>query len=252
MSDKIEYYFKETTNQVFVSGSSTKSGMNTLITSPKNNPTVDNNTTAKISSLGTNLTYLVQNGVDDTTEIPIADNQELWIYRGWQPANTLDANAYRYNPHLHRPYKAYMLTETGSGVPAFPWLAKGDNLYDFGLDTGNILNVPSIFSEKTLGSNGNISTQAGVNSAAAFSGSFTVYGGNRGVHPFIYTRYNSLASAPAAGADVVIKDDTQSTIATISQTQTAVSTNSTPKLYPSVNLPDGEYTFTSRIIILVL
>ena len=248
MSDKIEYYFKETTNQVFVSGSSTKSGMNTLITSPKNNPTVDNNTTAKISSLGTNLTYLVQNGVDDTTEIPIADNQELWIYRGWQPANTLDANAYRYNPHLHRPYKAYMLTETGSGVPAFPWLAKGDNLYvNTPFNNGNILNVPSIFSEKTLGSNGNISTQAGVNSAAAFSGSFTVYGGNRGVHPFIYTRYNSLASAPAAGADVVIKDDTQSTIATISQTQTAVSTNSTPKLYPSVNLPDGEYTFTSSI-----
>ena len=76
MADKIEYYFKETTNQVLVSGSSTTSGMNTLLTSPKNSPIVNSNTTAKISSLGANLTYVVQNG-SDTTTIPIGDNQEL-------------------------------------------------------------------------------------------------------------------------------------------------------------------------------
>ena len=248
MADQIKYYFKETTNQIFVSGSSTKSGMNTLLTSPKKNPTVNNNTTAKISSIGANLTYLVQNGVDDTTEITIADNQELWIYRGWQPANTLDANAYRYNPHLHRPYKAYMLTETGSGVPAFPWLVTGSNLYvNTPFNNGNILNVPSIFSEKTLGSNGNITTQEGVNSTSIFKGIFTVSGENRGVHPFVYTRYNRLISAPASGATITIKDSTQSIIATISQAQTAVSTNTTPKLYSSVNLPNGEYTYTSSV-----
>jgi len=51
MADEIKYYFKETTNQVLVSGSSTTSGMNTLLTSPKNSPIVNSNTTAKISSL---------------------------------------------------------------------------------------------------------------------------------------------------------------------------------------------------------
>ena len=152
MSDEVKYYFNEDTNQILVSGSSTKSGMNTLLTSPKNSPIINGNTTAKISSLGANLTYTIQNG-SDTTTIPIADNQELWVYRGWQPVNTGDANAYRYNPHLHRPYKAYMLTETGSGITATPFSPTGFPLYsNTPFNDGNLFDVADRFEERVLGS----------------------------------------------------------------------------------------------------
>lgn len=246
MADEIKYYFKETTNQVFVSGSSTTSGMNTLLTSPKNNPIVNGNTTAKISSLGANLTYLVQNGVDDTTEITIADNQELWVYRGWQPANTEDANAYRYNPHLHRPYKAYMLTETGSGTSASPFLPTGFPLYsNVPFNTGNIFDIVDKYDERVLGSNGNISTQERVNSIVAFSGSFTVENENRGVQPYVFTRYGSLPTPPGSGATIEVKDSTQAVVATLVQSQTATGFPTVP--VSSGNLTNGEYTFTSSI-----
>ena len=246
MADEIKYYFKETTNQVFVSGSSTTSGMNTLLTSPKNNPIVNGNTTAKISSLGANLTYLVQNGADDTTEITIADNQELWVYRGWQPANTEDANAYRYNPHLHRPYKAYMLTETGSGTSASPFLPTGFPLYsNVPFNTGNIFDIVDKYDERVLGSNGNISTQERVNSIVAFSGSFTVENENRGVQPYVFTRYGSLPTPPGSGATIEVKDSTQAVVATLVQSQTATGFPTVP--VSSGNLTNGEYTFTSSI-----
>ena len=38
--DKIQYYFKEDTNQILVSGSDTKAGMNSLIIDDKNPNTV--------------------------------------------------------------------------------------------------------------------------------------------------------------------------------------------------------------------
>ena len=248
MSDQVKYYFKETTNQVFVSGSSTVAGMNTLLTSVKDpTPVLNSNLTAKISSLGTSISYVVQNdGQYSDTVIPIASNQELWVYRGWQPVNTLDADAYRYNPHLHRPYKAYMLTETGSGVPAFPWLPTGST-YSNSSTAGSSTNIPSIYSEKTIASNGNIPGQPGISSPSIVMGSFEVYGDNRGVHPFILTRYNSLPNAPGIGSTFTIKDDIGTVIAELFQNQTATNTNTTPTLFNNVTLPNGLYSYTSSI-----
>ena len=58
----IQYYLKEETNTILVSGSSTRDGMNALLTSSKNAEAVfDPNLTAKISSLGMNTSYIVQN-----------------------------------------------------------------------------------------------------------------------------------------------------------------------------------------------
>ena len=77
---EVKYFLNEMKNQILVSGSSTKAGMNALITSSKNPNTVfDQTLTAKISSLGINSSYIVQNGTDTTT-IPIASDQELWVY----------------------------------------------------------------------------------------------------------------------------------------------------------------------------
>ena len=121
----IKYYYKEDTNQILVSGSDDKDVLNSYLTSSKNASTIFNpNLTAKISSLGLNSSYVVQNG-DDTTTIPIADNQELWVYRGYNQDGGTDGDTYRYNPFLHRAYKAYILTETGSGMPTFPYLPEG-------------------------------------------------------------------------------------------------------------------------------
>ena len=192
MPNQIRYYLKETTNQILVSGSADAGEMNALLTSSKNpNTAFDANTTAKISSLGTAVSYVVQNGTADGTVIPIADNQELWVYRGYQTAGIGDANAYKYNPHLHRPYKAYILTETGSGIPVEPWLPAGIP-YE-GSFTGNSQGplgqqgfFGQIFSEgynaRQIGINGNWN-----NPSAAYqittnpiSGSFTVYGESRG------------------------------------------------------------------------
>ena len=63
----IQYYLKETTNQILVSGSSP---INDQLNAIKDPITVaNNNFTSKISSLGTNISYVVQNGVEFTNLI---------------------------------------------------------------------------------------------------------------------------------------------------------------------------------------
>jgi len=196
MADQVKYYLTEDTNQILVSGSSTRDGMNALLTSSKAPLTLfDANYTAKIVSLGTAVSYQVQNGTADGTIIPIADNQELWVYRGLQTIGTGDANAYRYNPQLHRPYKAYILTETGSGVPIEPWLPVGNSI-NYNVDT-SITNIPSKYGEKQIAAIGNVTGSITPN---AVSGSFTVFNAQRGVHPFAYTKYTTVSSPPVLGA----------------------------------------------------
>ena len=196
MSDQIKYYFKEDTNQILVSGSSTKDGMNILLNSTKNpSPIFDDFTTTKISSLGANVSYVIENSgqIGGDTTIPIGNSQELWIYRGWQTLGTGDANAYRYNPHLHRPYKAYILTETGSGAIALPWSPTGKAPFsDFPIDDGGSeLSIPDVYNAEYLSSNGNTANREGINYKAIVQGEFTIFSENRRVHPYIYTRYST-------------------------------------------------------------
>ena len=259
MPNQIRYYLKETTNQILVSGSADAGEMNALLTSSKNpNTAFDANTTAKISSLGTAVSYVVQNGTADGTVIPIADNQELWVYRGYQTAGIGDANAYKYNPHLHRPYKAYILTETGSGIPVEPWLPAGIP-YE-GSFTGNSQGplgqqgfFGQIFSEgynaRQIGINGNWN-----NPSAAYqittnpiSGSFTVYGESRGVHPWVYTKYLSQNGANVFGSNIEIFQESpgpRTLIGGISQGQ-FFSPNQNPVTYPQITLTNGIYSYTS-------
>ena len=134
--------------------------------------------------------------IQSATVIPINSDQELWVHRGYQPTNVIDSNAYRYNPHLHRPYKAYILTQTGSGIPAVPWFPIGNPVNTL---TGNSsgVDIPTVFSEKQLGILGNTTSNI---SASGVSGSFEVFGENRQIVPWIFTKYNTLSSPPALGA----------------------------------------------------
>ncbi len=134
-NEVIRYYFNEAKNRILVSSS--KAGANTSISTmnaelAKTKETYfDSNYNTKLTILGTPMTYTVQNGSADGTVIPIEVDQELWVYKGYNTTPG-DQNNYRYNPHLHRPYKAYIVTTTGSGTPSSPWLPTGQNMNYFG------------------------------------------------------------------------------------------------------------------------
>ena len=202
----IQYYLKEDNNQILVSGSTTRDGMNALLTSSKNNTAVfDPNLTSKITSLGMNTSYIVQNGPADVTEIPIAQNQELWVYRGYNTNGGTDGLTYRYNPHSHRPYKAYILTETGSGIPGFPYTPTGSALSQFPNANNIGTDIPGKYIESKQAIVGNLQTvylpgSAGQLSPLAISGSFIIWDDSRDLHPFIWTQYSNLPSPPAVGA----------------------------------------------------
>lgn len=214
----IKYYFKEDTNQILVSGSDNKVGMNVLLNSTKlPTPPVGGVFLSKISSLGMNSSYVVQNG-NDTTEIPIADNQELWVYRGHNGGSDGDGPTYRYNPHLHRPYKAYILTETGSGTPAHPFSPTG-SLINTNAGNGTLgQDIPSFYLEGQLEILGNSNILI---SSSAVSGSFTVYDDTRNIYPWVFTKYHTLSSPPGYGAQVAVyKEDATLTFVTGSSSNT--------------------------------
>ena len=303
---KIQYYFKEDTNQILVSGSDSVVNTNALITSSKN-PITQGSTfyNSKIVNFGTDTSYMVKNGPEFTslingqslnifnsvvvdnlavtspiqitgnqngtgasvtlesqyvgvsdenrilqivvvetgsnwvngetitiptsqlitngftnpsenlvitltsqnlneygTEIPLKSDQELWVHRGY---STVDGdfgdseertNPYRYNPHLHRAYKAYIVVETGSGLPANPWAPLG-NPVNTDAQSSSGGDFPGKFLEKQLAILGNTSSTLSTN---AISGSFTIFHGSRDPHPFVFTKYHTLSSPPIAGA----------------------------------------------------
>ena len=282
----IQYYLKETTNQILVSGSSP---INDQLNAIKDPTTVaNNNFTSKISSLGTNISYVVQNGVEFTnlilnqllpytqpttsatlstnvtkngsingtgaiiqlkavgttislarvvgigsgfqvgevisfsqsellalgftavssgititlstnnivessTEIPLKNDQELWVYRGYNTVGG-DGDTYRYNPHLHRPYKAYIVTETGSGAPASPFIPLGGNVYTSVVDSN--VDINDVFLEGTLAGLGNGILNGVTQINEQVSGSFQVFHEEMVVHPFVFTQYTSISQTP--------------------------------------------------------
>jgi len=301
----IKYYYKETTNQVFVSGSDSTSGMNALLETIKDPaPILNANYTSKITSIGANVSYVVDNGVEHrylvpsngginfgsitvtgagggtpitgldgsisgsnaamsvvstevssgvyqitqvsilsgngsyplsdgwaigetititaaqlntvsipttsdlvinlqasninftSTTIPIADNQELYVSRGFNTVSG-DGNTYKYNPYLHRPYKSYILTETGSGTPSDPYLPVGNPVNTGANDTQGSIFIDA-YDYAQLSIVGNV---GGTHvSQSLDSGSFTIFHENRDVEFWIFTKYHTLSSFPIAGA----------------------------------------------------
>ena len=110
-NETLRYFFNESKNRILVSSS--KAGANNSLSIMNAELTsshltfFDSDLVSKLTTVGTSMTYTVQNGTADTTVIPIEPDQELWVYKGYSPG-TGDGNYYRYNPYLHRPYKAYI------------------------------------------------------------------------------------------------------------------------------------------------
>ena len=135
------------------------------------------------------------------TEIPLKADQELWVHRGYSTVGgdgdgVTRSNPYRYNPHLHRAYKAYIVVETGSGLPANPWAPLGNDINtNASSTTGG--DIPGKYLEKQLSIIGNSSTAI---TSSADSGSFEIFHSSRDPHPFIFTKYQTLSSPPIAGA----------------------------------------------------
>ena len=220
---EVYYYYKQDTNQILVGsadGSLTNvADMNALITSSKASvPLTDINTVARIKSIGQSISYqseAVYNSASNGEgfSIPIEDDQELWVYRGIQPVNTVpqgtptdagpgDSNHTQYNAYLHRPFKLYMLTETGSGVPTSPWLPIG-NFYNESTGGGTNNYVSSLqFNVKQQDVVGNLdySSNNFLVSKSRASGSFTVFKQEMGVRPWVFTKYSLLGTPPAVGS----------------------------------------------------
>ena len=234
---QVYYYYKQDTNQVLAGAAgnsiSNVAGMNALLTSSKSPvPLTNPLTVARIKSIGQAISYksdVVYNSASagysgiEGFEIPIQDDQELWVYRGIQPQNTTpsntptnagpgDSNHTQYNAYLHRPYKLYMLTETGSGVGSKPWLPFG-NFYGDGTNNTFSGTFSNQYNVKQLAIVGNLdqpNNQFLVSQSRA-SGSVTIFGGQQEVSPWIQTNYTSLGLPPAVGSEYRLFCETSST-----------------------------------------
>ena len=136
--------------------------------------------------------------VESSTEIPLRNDQELWVYRGYNTDGG-DGNTYRYNPHLHRPYKAYIVTETGSGKPTNPFLPEGGNVYT--ADAGSNVNINNVYLEGTLAELGNGVLNGVTQTNEQVSGSFVVHREEMQVQPWVFTQYTQISqNPPSSGA----------------------------------------------------
>ena len=142
------------------------------------------------------------------TTIPINSDQELWVYRGYN-TNGGDGDTYRYNPHLHRAYKAYIVVETGSGIPAIPYSPEGNVVnYNTRTTPGGQDPGPPLFANRYLPTQlavlGNANTSLSRN---PISGSFIINNPNQLLHPFVFSKYHVLSSPPIAGAGFRIYEE---------------------------------------------
>lgn len=109
-SGSLTYFYKEDTHEILISDPQL------VLDEPKDNLIqFDFDRNVKLVDLNNAQTYQTLEGYN----IPVGNGEELWLYRGYQTPGTGDVNAWNYNRYLHRPYKIYMVTETGSnGAPS--------------------------------------------------------------------------------------------------------------------------------------
>ena len=119
-NDEQIYYYKEDTGEVIIKGSEhidTKKSANLLYNRLYDVELVppSNNTVVYTTPEGFNVTVLA--------------SQSLWLSRGIANPGTLDGDLWKYNNHLHRPYKTYILTSTGSYIKGYSEELYGEIIY---------------------------------------------------------------------------------------------------------------------------
>ena len=110
--DFLSYYYREDTNEILVYDPS-----NISHEDKKPSPLYYPNARYNSILVGINQpqTYIT----DEGHEIEVGNGNQLIVFRGQQSVGTGDTNAWNYNRYLHKPYKIYLLSETGSnGNPA--------------------------------------------------------------------------------------------------------------------------------------
>jgi hypothetical protein len=100
------YFYKEDTNEILIQDN------NNIISADKSNfVQFEADRNEKLVELNNAQIFTTPEGY----ELEIGNGEELWVYKGYSdttgPERTWDWN---YNRYLHRPYKIYMVTETGS------------------------------------------------------------------------------------------------------------------------------------------
>ena len=259
------YYYNASNNAIYMSGSIYQNDIKF------SDPLYTSSLVFKLRSLSDTQTSFTPIG-QTSLVIPIdkSRGQELWVYQGETNISNpellgtfdeygIDQDNWRYNRYIHRPFKIYYITETGSGSPTQPY-----NLYDpmgytgigpgtFGLSLSNEV-VPPYYDNQNvsfatmLGTQGDITTtpQDGyfrpLNSTTSFpsvepvSGSFEIFSELRQVRPFIFTTYQQLPSVPSinpargSGSAVAISKSDGTPFACLRMYQNE---------QPATNLPSG-------------
>jgi len=245
------YYYNASNNAIYISGSEFQNEKKNI------NPLFTSSLVRKLVNFNSSTTTYTPYG-QTSLDIPIdtSRGQELYVYQGESTSGT-DTNAWRYNRYIHRPFKIYYLTETGSGQPGIPY-----NLYDpmsgLGLTGGGTINtVPVYYANSSqdfatmLGTTGDVFSRPNrdtywrplndsetMPSEEAVSGSFQVFSEDRQVRPFIFTTYSTIiptlpGALPArgSGSAVSISQSDGTPFATLRMYQ-----NQTPSSPP---LPTG-------------
>ena len=105
------YYYKEDTGQIVIRGSQ--------YLNIKKSEAVDYEPLYNTQLVGPNNTTTINYETPEGFTIPVLPSQSLWLSRGIAPIGTKNGNLYKYNRYLHRPYKTYIVTSTGSAESGY-------------------------------------------------------------------------------------------------------------------------------------
>ena len=251
--NNINYYYVNSESAIYISGSNKVDTIKNGNISPGFNLFK----TAELVEQGTNTggVYTVQNP-GYNFQFPFApigliidydEDNALYVYRGDAAIGTGDSpgpgggnNLFRYNRYMHRPFKIYTLTETGSGIPSFPY---AEYLPTDRQDVGwTGIGNPSSTDGSQLNIIGNANSGSiTLDPLTPVSGSFEVYSDVRKVQAWVLTQYNKLQNPPADGATFSISQSDGTPVTELNQPRTIL-VNPGPV---QTLLPIGSYQYTS-------
>ena len=115
-----KYLLKEDTGVVYISGSEN------IDLKKTNNPLFNTTHDVEVVPVSNEVVYY---DTGEGFEIEVKPSQSLWLSRGIATPGTGDGDNWKYNRFLHRPYKTYALTSTGSYIAGYSEELYGDVIY---------------------------------------------------------------------------------------------------------------------------